>query len=43
MEELGGGGHLTNAAAQIESSSIKEVEHSLLKIIDHYIEGRTNK
>ncbi|MFB7138432.1 DHH family phosphoesterase [Gottfriedia sp. NPDC056225] len=43
MEELGGGGHLTNAAAQIESSSIKEVEQSLLEIIDQYIEGRTNK
>ncbi|PGS54416.1 DHH family phosphoesterase [Bacillus sp. AFS041924] len=43
MEELGGGGHLTNAAAQIESSSIKEVEKRLLRIIDEYIEGRTNK
>ncbi|PEJ58670.1 MULTISPECIES: DHH family phosphoesterase [unclassified Bacillus (in: firmicutes)] len=43
MEELGGGGHLTNAAAQIESSSVKEVEQSLLEIIDQYIEGRTNK
>jgi len=43
MEELGGGGHLTNAAAQLESSSIREVEIKLLKIIDQYIEGRTNK
>ncbi|ODG91800.1 MULTISPECIES: DHH family phosphoesterase [Bacillaceae] len=43
MEELGGGGHLTNAAAQIESSSIREVEQRLLRIIDEYIEGRTNK
>ncbi|MES9682123.1 hypothetical protein CN514_09850 [Bacillus sp. AFS001701] len=43
MEELGGGGHLTNAAAQIESSSIREVEQHLLRIIDEYIEGRTNK
>lgn len=43
MEELGGGGHLTNAAAQIESSSVREVEKHLLRIIDEYIEGRTNK
>lgn len=43
MEELGGGGHLTNAAAQIESSSVREVEQHLLRIIDEYIEGRTNK
>jgi cyclic-di-AMP phosphodiesterase len=43
MEELGGGGHLTNAASQIESTSIREVELRLLKIIDQYIEGRTNK
>ncbi|PFH82455.1 DHH family phosphoesterase [Bacillus sp. AFS088145] len=43
MEELGGGGHLTNAAAQIESSSIREIEQHLLRIIDEYIEGRTNK
>lgn len=43
MEELGGGGHLTNAAAQIESSSIREVELKLLKIIDQYIEGGSNQ
>lgn len=40
MELLNGGGHLTNAATQIEDSSIDEVELQLKEAIDKYIEGR---
>lgn len=36
MEELGGGGHHTMAAAQIPDSSISKVKQSLLEIIDKY-------
>ncbi|MBH0168782.1 MAG: DHH family phosphoesterase [Bacillota bacterium] len=39
MERLEGGGHLTNAACQIENSSIDEAEKHLKLIIDEYIEG----
>lgn len=34
MEELGGGGHLTNAATQIKNSSIDEVKEQLLNILN---------
>ncbi len=34
MEELGGGGHLTNAATQIKNSSIEEVKTQLLNILN---------
>lgn len=40
MEKLGGGGHLTNAATQIEHTTVDEVEKQLKIIIDEYIEGR---
>ncbi|HEY4599819.1 MAG TPA: DHH family phosphoesterase [Cerasibacillus sp.] len=40
MEKLGGGGHLTNAATQIEGTTVDEVEQKLKTIIDEYIEGR---
>jgi c-di-AMP phosphodiesterase-like protein len=39
MENLDGGGHLTNAATLIQSESIKEVENLLLDEIDKYVEG----
>jgi c-di-AMP phosphodiesterase-like protein len=41
MESLGGGGHLTNAATQIENMTIKEVELKLIENIDQYLEGGT--
>lgn len=39
MESLNGGGHLTNAATQIEGKSIDEVEILLKQAIDDYLEG----
>lgn len=39
MEGLEGGGHLTNAACQIENSTIDDAEKHLKRIIDEYIEG----
>lgn len=40
MEELDGGGHLTNAATQIQDSTIEEVEEKLIETVNEYIEGR---
>lgn len=34
MEKMGGGGHLTNAATQIEDYSIEEVKQQLIEIIE---------
>jgi c-di-AMP phosphodiesterase-like protein len=39
MEELGGGGHLTNAATQFEDSSTEEVREQLKQAIDNYFRG----
>lgn len=39
MENLGGGGHLTNAATQIQDISITEAEQRLQCVIDEYIQG----
>ncbi|GGB39136.1 DHH family phosphoesterase [Fictibacillus barbaricus] len=39
MERLEGGGHLTNAACQIENSTIDDAEKHLKMVIDEYIEG----
>lgn len=39
MEQMGGGGHLTNAATQLEDQSIEEAHQQLLKIIDQMIIG----
>lgn len=39
MESLNGGGHLTNAATQIEGKTIDEVEQLLKDAIDDYLEG----
>lgn len=38
MEQMGGGGHLTNAATQIECS-IEEAKEALISVIDSYFEG----
>ena len=37
MEKLGGGGHLTGAAAQVKNSTIDAVYKSILKILDEVI------
>ena len=42
MEEMNGGGHLTNAATQIKKSTIDEVEILLKEKIALYFEGRTS-
>ena len=42
MSELGGGGHLTDAACQLDKKSIKEVEKLLLKTIKEINNGHTN-
>lgn len=39
MEALGGGGHLTNAATQIEASSISEAKEHLTNAIIEVLEG----
>ncbi|WP_077702064.1 DHH family phosphoesterase [Virgibacillus dokdonensis] len=39
MEKMNGGGHLTNAATQIEDTTIDEVEQLLKDILDEYYEG----
>ena len=39
MEKLGGGGHLTNAATQIEANSIEEVKEQLQHAIKEVVEG----
>lgn len=39
MEKLGGGGHLTNAATQIEAESIEQVKKQLKQAITEVIEG----
>ena len=36
MEQLGGGGHQTMAATQLESISISDAIDSLISIIDNY-------
>lgn len=41
MEEMNGGGHLTNAATQIKGLTIDEVEEKLKEKINKYLEGRT--
>lgn len=39
MEQMNGGGHLTNAATQLEDSSIEEAYEQIIQIIDQSIEG----
>jgi cyclic-di-AMP phosphodiesterase len=40
MENLNGGGHLTNAATQLKDLSIEEAEEQLKEALDDYFEGR---
>lgn len=40
MESLGGGGHLTNAATQLQNVTIEEAEQRLLAAIDEYLGGK---
>lgn len=39
MEQLEGGGHLTNAATQLANTTVDEVEQRLKSVIDRYLEG----
>ncbi|MFS0673769.1 DHH family phosphoesterase [Ornithinibacillus sp. 179-J 7C1 HS] len=39
MEQMNGGGHLTNAATQLENTTIEEAESRLKDILDEYYEG----
>ncbi len=39
MEKMNGGGHLTNAATQLEDTTIEQVEEQLREIIDEYLQG----
>ncbi|MDV2581571.1 DHH family phosphoesterase [Alkalibacillus haloalkaliphilus] len=39
MEKMNGGGHLTNAATQLEDTTIEQVEEQLRGIIDEYLQG----
>jgi cyclic-di-AMP phosphodiesterase len=41
MESLQGGGHLTNAATQLQNINIDEAENRLKEVIDEYLEGGT--
>ncbi|GAF66380.1 hypothetical protein BTS2_3280 [Bacillus sp. TS-2] len=41
MEQLEGGGHLTNAATQLENVTIEEAKEKLYSVIDEVIEGGT--
>lgn len=43
MERMNGGGHLTNAATQIEDTTVHDVELLLKDIIDEYYEGRDSE
>lgn len=43
MEQMNGGGHLTNAATQLEDTAVHDVEEQLKEIIDDYLEGRDDK
>ncbi|HIS29462.1 MAG TPA: DHH family phosphoesterase [Candidatus Avamphibacillus intestinigallinarum] len=40
MEQMNGGGHLTNAATQIEDTTVEDAEVLLKEILDAYFEGR---
>ncbi|MFD1706063.1 DHH family phosphoesterase [Siminovitchia sediminis] len=39
MEQLGGGGHLTNAATQLKDVTVVEAELQLRQVLDEYFEG----
>lgn len=39
MEQMNGGGHLTNAATQLDDTSVEDASAQLKEIIDEYFEG----
>ncbi|MDM5157578.1 DHH family phosphoesterase [Bacillus sp. DX1.1] len=41
MENLGGGGHLTNAATQMKNVTVDEAEEKLQFVIEDYLQGGT--
>ena len=41
MENLGGGGHLTNATTQMKNVTVDEAEEKLRFVIDDYLQGGT--
>ena len=43
MEEMGGGGHLTMAGAQVPSTDGEAVRAKLIAVIDRYLEGQNQK
>lgn len=43
MEKMNGGGHLTNAATQIEDTTIDDAAALLKDILEEYFEGRESK
>jgi c-di-AMP phosphodiesterase-like protein len=43
MEQMNGGGHLTNAATQVKNGSVEDVEIELCRVIDELIEGGNEK
>lgn len=43
MEQMNGGGHLTNAATQIRDASVEDVEMELCRVIDEITEGGTEE
>ena len=43
MEKMNGGGHLTNAATQIEDTTIEDAQSLLKDILDEYYEGRESE
>ncbi len=43
MEELGGGGHFSMAATQIEETQINVVLNRLEEAINHYLDGRNEE
>jgi len=40
MENLEGGGHLSNAATQLKHKTVQEAEKLLKEALDDYFEGR---
>ncbi|WP_252313717.1 DHH family phosphoesterase [Sinobaca sp. H24] len=43
METLNGGGHLTNAAAQLKETTLEEAEKQLKAAIDEYMQGGSSE
>ena len=39
MEKMNGGGHLTNAATQLEDITVTDAVQWLKEVIDEYLEG----